>query len=204
MKAHASIAAAPEDDAPFPSVAPRNALQEFIELPLMLRVLAVPAGGAVLEIGCGRGIALPVLSATLRPSSITGVDVDATALADAESNARARGAAVRLHHADVRTLPFADASFDLVFDFGTCYHIANSAQALREIARVLKPGGWFVTETVVSQLFAHPLRTRGRPLPWRAVPELRLSRHAGLWQMRRKAGPRRVVAGRTRAATVES
>ena len=175
------------DDAPFPSVAPRNALQEHVELPLMLRALSVPTGGDLLEVGCGRGVALPVLNERLRPSSLTGVDVDPVALADARSHAAERGATVRLERADVRRIPFDDASFDVVFDFGTCYHIAHPSQALREIVRVLRPGGLFVTETVLSQLFAHPLRTRGKPLPWASVPELELVRHAGLWQMRRRS-----------------
>ena len=174
------------DDAPFPSVAPRNSLQEHIELPLMLRALAIPTGGHVLEVGCGRGVALPVLNERLTPASLTGIDVDDDALAHARLHAMDRRADVRLHRADVRVLPFREASFDLVFDFGTCYHIANAALALREIARVMKPGGLFVTETVLSQLVAHPLRTRGKPLPWPAVPALRRVRHAGLWQMRQK------------------
>jgi ubiquinone/menaquinone biosynthesis C-methylase UbiE len=175
-----------QDDAPFPSVAPRNGLQEYLELPLMLCAMPVPAGGAILEVGCGRGVALPVLGDRLQPSSITGVDVDANALSYAAAHARNRCVKARLHLADVRMLPFDDASFDVVFDFGTCYHIGDAARALREIARVLRPGGLFVTETVLSQFLAHPLRTRGRALPWREVPQLRPMRHAGLWQMRRK------------------
>jgi SAM-dependent methyltransferase len=198
MRVHAPHVPIERDDAPFPSVAPRNGLQEYVELPLLLRALAVPASGHVLEVGCGRGVALPVLSRRLRPASLTAIDVDAAALADASLRARERRASVHLRCADVRRMPFADACFDVVVDFGTCYHVANAARALREIARVLKPGGAFVTETVLCQLLAHPLRTRGRPLPWRAVPELRLVRHAGLWQMRRKVcggdPPRRSTA----------
>jgi len=174
------------DDAPFPSVAPRNGLQKYIELPLLLRALRVPAGGDILEVGCGRGVALPVLAERLQPRSIRGIDVDASALADAEAHARTVPAPVRLHRGDVRAMPFDDGAFDVVFDFGTCYHIATPALALGEIARVLKPGGLFVTETVLSQLFAHPFRTHGKPLPWRSTPSLKLVAHAGLWQMRKK------------------
>ena len=186
-----SIDSGVADDAPFPSVAPRNALQECLELPLMLRALSVPAGGDMLEIGCGRGVALPVIADGLHPSSLTGIDVDIAARSDATSRALERRTQVRLHCGDVRRMPFDDGSFDVVFDFGTCYHIANASGALREIARVLKPGGLFVTETVLSQLLAHPFRTRGHALPWRSVPEMKLVRHAGLWQMRQKRSPPR-------------
>jgi ubiquinone/menaquinone biosynthesis C-methylase UbiE len=174
------------DDAPFPSVAPRNWLQESIELPALLTALAVPTGGRLLEVGCGRGVALPIFNRRLYPASITGIDVDQSALADARARAHATGTRVDLRHADVRQLPFPAGAFDIVFDFGTCFHIADPDRALREIARVLRPGGRFVTETVFSQLLAHPLRTKGKPLPWRTVPSLQLVRHAGLWQLRRK------------------
>ena len=174
------------DDAPFPSVAPRNWLQERLELPALFTALAVPTGGRLLEVGCGRGVAVPIFNRRLYPASITGIDVDQVALEAARAHARASCTRADLRCADVRDLPFPAGAFDIVFDFGTCYHIADPARALGEIARVLRPDGLFVTETVISQLLAHPLRTRGKPLPWRAAPSLRLIRHAGLWQLRRK------------------
>jgi len=96
------------------------------------------------------------------------------------------GRAVELRAGDVRELPFADASFDLVVDFGTCYHVARRAQALREVARVLAAGGRFVHETRLSQLLSHPVRSWGRELPWDAVAELALERRALLWASRVK------------------
>jgi len=85
-----------------------------------------------------------------------------------------------------RQLPFDDGAFTLVIDFGTCHHIARPEEALREVVRVLVPGGLFVCETVTSQLLSHPFRTRGRRLPWRSAPELRTERDAILWKARRR------------------
>jgi SAM-dependent methyltransferase len=84
-------------------------------------------------------------------------------------------------------MPFADGSFDVVVDFGTCFHISRPEQALAEITRVLAPGGWFVYETPVSQLLSHPVRSFGRRLPWRAAPSLARFRGRLLWGARRKA-----------------
>jgi ubiquinone/menaquinone biosynthesis C-methylase UbiE len=86
-------------------------------------------------------------------------------------------------------MPFDDESFDLVIDFGTCYHITQPERALREIARVLSVGGIFVYETPVNQLLSHPIRSFGRRLPWQAAPELVPQRNAVLWASRLKQKP---------------
>jgi ubiquinone/menaquinone biosynthesis C-methylase UbiE len=114
------------------------------------------------------------------------VDVDESLLDVARGRVRTTGIAAALQNADVRALPFEDAAFDLVIDFGTCHHISQPARALREIVRVLAPGGLFVCETVSSQLLSHPVRTRGRRLPWYVAPELRTVRDAVLWKARRR------------------
>ena len=71
--------------------------------------------------------------------------------------------------------------FDVVIDFGTCYHIPGAADALDEIARVLVPGGLFVHETRIAQLFAHPIRSQRTRLPWSAAPNLAVDRRGMLW-----------------------
>jgi ubiquinone/menaquinone biosynthesis C-methylase UbiE len=175
---------------PFPNESGRNSRQATIEVPLMVRALGLPAGGRVLEVGCGRGVALPALARLLGPARLAGLDLDAGLLDEARAGADAAGIAVELVPGDVRNLPFPEGSFDLVVDFGTCYHIARAAQALAEIARVLAPGGLFVHETPLSQLFAHPLRSFGRRMPWQSAPGFERHRGAVLWTARRRRGPR--------------
>ena len=103
---------------------------------------------------------------------------------------RERVLSVRVLEGDVRALPLESGSFDMVIDFGTCYHVGGglggSRAALVEIARVLRPGGLFVHETRVAQRLAHPVRSLGRTLPWSSVPSLAESRQALLWAVRRK------------------
>ena len=83
----------------------------------------------------------------------------------------------------MRDLPFESGRFDLVIDFGTCYHASDTMEgrraALSEVSRVLRDGGLFVHETRVAQRLAHPVRSFGRTLPWRDVPELAPDRSAG-------------------------
>ncbi len=177
--------------APFPNETSRNWRQEYIEIPVMLVALGIPRGGRVLEVGCGRGIALPLLARRLVPARLVRLDIDAALLSEARAHLDQAGATAELLPGDVRALPFSAAAFDVVVDFGTCFHISQPARALREIARVLSPGGMFITETKLSQLLSHPVRARGRRLPWAAVPELEPLRHALLWESRRRelSGP---------------
>jgi ubiquinone/menaquinone biosynthesis C-methylase UbiE len=176
---------AAEEYLPFPNEEGRNARQGSLEIPLMARLLGLPVGGRVLEIGCGRGVALPVLDRLLRPSRLVGLDPEAGFLDEARSRLSETGVVAELVPGDVRRMPFPDAAFDLVIDFGTCYHISRPETALGEIARVLEPGGLFVHETPLSQLLSHPVRSFGRRIPWRQAPRLQRHRTAGLWTARR-------------------
>jgi len=148
-----------------------------LELPIMQRVLDLPRGADVLEIGCGGGSGLRSLSALLAPRRLAGIDIDRRALARCEAGRET-------YLADARAMPFADATFDLVFDFGTLWHIARPADALAEIARILRPGGRLVYETRLNQLASHPIRSLGRHVPWTTV--LAPERTTLLWSVRVK------------------
>ena len=182
--------ARPGEYRPFDNVETRNGLQALLEIPLMIRALRLPRGGGVLEVGCGRGIALPVLFDHLEPSELVGLDLDAALLAEAQARVWRTGTEATLVEGDARDLPFESGRFDLVIDFGTCYHASDTIDgrraALCEVSRVLRDGGLFVHETRVAQRLAHPVRSLGRTLPWHDVPELAPDRSAVLWGARRK------------------
>jgi len=171
----------------FPDRARKNLLQRWPELPAMTRTLRLPRHARLLEIGCGRGVALEYFEERLRPERLVGLDNDAGLLEEAAVG-RSGTRTVELVHGDARALPFPDASFDLVIDFGTLFHIARAERAVAEIARVLAPGGLFVHETWLSQLVSHPLDLlRHRtPAPWRDTQELVVRRRAGLWTSRER------------------
>lgn len=110
------------------------------------------AGRAVLEIGCGSAPCSRWLAAAgARP---VGLDVSRGML-DVGRRAMERSPAPRapLVQADATSLPFADASFDIAFSaFGAFPFVADSARAMREAHRVLRPGGRFVFS------LNHPMR----------------------------------------------
>jgi ubiquinone/menaquinone biosynthesis C-methylase UbiE len=171
---------------PFPNEEGRNSRQAQLEIPMLVRALGLPTDVRILEVGCGRGVALPVLDRLCSPKRLVGLDIDGELLMEASDNLREHGTRAELCCGDVRRMPFADEAFDLIIDFGTLYHIARSRSALDEIARVLAPGGTFVYETKTSQLLSHPVRSRGRRLPALASHGLRHRRWAMLWASRTK------------------
>jgi ubiquinone/menaquinone biosynthesis C-methylase UbiE len=172
---------------PFPNEQGRNTRQAQLEVPVLVRALGLPTNARILEVGCGRGIALPVLDRLCSPRRLVGLDIDEELLVEAADNLREHGAKAELCAGDVRRMPFADEAFDVIIDFGTLYHIAGSQAALDEIARVLAPGGTFVYETKTSQFLSHPVRSRGRRLSALATHGLRHRRWAMLWASRTKA-----------------
>jgi ubiquinone/menaquinone biosynthesis C-methylase UbiE len=172
---------------PFPNEEGRNTRQAQWEIPALVWALGLPTEARILEVGCGRGVALPVLDRLCRPRRLVGLDIDEELLVEAADNLREHGAEAELHCGDVRRMPFADEDFDVIIDFGTLYHIARPQIALGEIARVLAPGGTFVYETKASQFLSHPVRSRGRRLPAPAAHDLRRRRWAMLWASRTKA-----------------
>jgi ubiquinone/menaquinone biosynthesis C-methylase UbiE len=171
---------------PFPNEEGRNNRQSQLEIPAMVRALGIPSDKRILEVGCGRGVALPVVDRLCSPRLLVGLDIDPELLVEAAANLREHGTTAQLCAADVRRMPFADGAFDVIIDFGTLYHIAKPQAASAEIARVLAPGGMFVHETMASQLLAHPVRSRGRRLPRLEHDGLRHQRWAMLWASRTK------------------
>ncbi|PSB25328.1 SAM-dependent methyltransferase [Stenomitos frigidus ULC18] len=97
--------------------------------------------GEVLEIGFGTGLNLPYYPN--RVEKITTVDPNAGANALAQKRIRASTIAIDNRVLNGENLPMADNTFDSVVSTWTLCSIANVEQALREIHRVLKPGGRF-------------------------------------------------------------
>lgn len=79
--------------------------------------------------------------AAARGARAFGVDISEPTLVLAKAAFARESLPLRAAAADVRALPFADASFDAIYSMGTIEHFDETEQAVREMARVLKPGG---------------------------------------------------------------
>lgn len=140
-------------------------LQNHIEAPLLTSMMPKPMAcfEQALEIGCGFGNGIHLIREHFGAGQVTAVDIDP------EMVAAAKGRWQRSPHglkdidfaiADATRLPFGDAQFDIVFNFAVFHHIPDWQIAIEEVARVLKPDGFFVVEDLYRAAICNPLSRR--------------------------------------------
>jgi ubiquinone/menaquinone biosynthesis C-methylase UbiE len=119
------------------------------DLTAMLGAIALSGAERVLDAGCGAGHT--ALAFAPMVADVVAVDITEAMLAQGRKMARDRGLTnIAFKRGDVEHLPFPDASFDLVTSRYSAHHYPHPAVALREFARVLKPGGVFLLVDVVA------------------------------------------------------
>ncbi|MEU9308394.1 class I SAM-dependent methyltransferase [Streptomyces sp. NPDC048256] len=145
--------------------------------------LGLRAGARVLDAGCGTGRALTPLRAAVGPSGVVvGADLTPAMLAAAVRAGRDR--AGKLMVADVTALPFRSASLDAVFAAGLVAHLPRPRENLRELARVVRPGGTLALFHPIGR--AALAARQGRqltPEDLRAEPNLRPLLAGSGWRM---------------------
>ncbi|MEU8652269.1 class I SAM-dependent methyltransferase [Streptomyces sp. NPDC048737] len=145
--------------------------------------LGLHGGGRVLDAGCGTGRALPPLRDAVGPSGIVvGVDLTPAMLEAAVRAGRDR--AGRLLLADVTALPLRSGSLDAVFAAGLVAHLPDPSRNLRELARVVRPGGALALFHPIGRAALAARQGRSiTPNDLRAEPNLRPLLAGSGWRM---------------------
>jgi cyclopropane fatty-acyl-phospholipid synthase-like methyltransferase len=118
-------------------------------------------GQRVLDVGCGVGTP-GIRLARARAVQVVGISISKDQIARANERAHAEGVSdtVRFEHADATLLPFPDSSFDAAWAMESMLHM-DREQALREIVRVLRPGGRLVISDFILR---RPISDDRKPL----------------------------------------
>jgi arsenite methyltransferase len=146
---------------------------KFLEWDRILDRIDLRGDEIVLDMGCGRGAVLTAVARRLTTGRVTGVDIWSTTDQSGNSmdvalrNASLEGVSdrVRIETADMRALPFPDATFGLVVSSLAIHNIRSNADRKRAISegfRVLKPGGRMVIADIrATAIYADALQTLG-------------------------------------------
>jgi ubiquinone/menaquinone biosynthesis C-methylase UbiE len=130
----------------------RELLQWRYEAPLLERLGGRVDGLRVLEVGCGRGVGTEIILRRFGAAHVTAFDIDPDMVRNAYRRLSRYGPErVELFVADVSAVNAPAEAFDAVFDFGIIHHVPEWQAAVREIRRVLRPGGRFFFEEVTAQ-----------------------------------------------------
>ena len=138
----------------------RAFLMHHLEVRQLLKMGGPLPGSRVLETGCGPGFGVDPLYRRFKAARVDAFDLDPKMIALVRKRQRTGGRPNRLWVGNLRHIPVADASYDAVVNFGAIHHVPDWRGALREIHRVMKPGGRFYVEEVLKGLVDHSLARR--------------------------------------------
>jgi 2-polyprenyl-6-hydroxyphenyl methylase/3-demethylubiquinone-9 3-methyltransferase len=119
---------------------------EYFRKALIERLQLDPYGLRVLDVGCGGGLLSEQFAAM--GCDVTGIDRSVPTLEAARRHAEATGLSIRYLEGSAESLPFDAGTFDVVCCCDVLEHVDDPDEVVREISRVLKPGGAFLFDTI--------------------------------------------------------
>lgn len=136
----------------------------------------------VVDVGCGTGRLLRAVELRWPEAGLIGVD----AAAGMVEEARRLNPRAQFENAAAESLPLPDASVDLVLSSISFHHWADQGKGVREVARILRPGGWFCLadhEFLLGRLWGDKVRTRDEIRTLMSAAGLNVRKQAG-WVIR--------------------
>jgi ubiquinone/menaquinone biosynthesis C-methylase UbiE len=144
------------------------------KIEMALKVLGDRDYSDYLDCGCGKGWITGAISSRLGIRNSFGVDISDKEIKEA----RSKKMPVRFEVGDVHSLGFRDSSFDLVTSFEVIEHLDCPLTFLKEVYRVLRPGGVFLITTPNAYYYLYMLR-----MLFRRMPRITKDEHYYLWDV---------------------
>ncbi|AJF61253.1 TPA: class I SAM-dependent methyltransferase [Candidatus Woesearchaeota archaeon] len=117
--------------------------------------LSLPKDAVALDIGCSNGSESKALLEYFSLKKLYAVDLDEKMIAIARK--KIKNPAIVFEKGDATRLKYPANSFDVVFSFGVINHITEWKKCIKELGRVLKPGGYLVAEELSRETFRTPI-----------------------------------------------
>jgi 2-polyprenyl-6-hydroxyphenyl methylase / 3-demethylubiquinone-9 3-methyltransferase len=150
-----------------------------------------PPGKRTLDIGCGGGFLAEEFAKL--GCDVMGIDPSAPSIAQAAAHAADAGLTIMYRVASGEALPFADATFDIAYCCDVLEHVDDLDKVIAETARVLKPGGVYLFDTI-NRTFASKLVVIKLLQEWKATRFATANFHD--WAMFIKPGELRAALAR--------
>jgi ubiquinone/menaquinone biosynthesis C-methylase UbiE len=116
----------------------------------LVDILAEKEERSLLDVGCGGGQSAIHLKELYPHLQLTGIDLSAAQITRAKHRSQQKGFTIKFEVADAESLPYIDASFDVVYSFGSAKHWPHPLKGFGECWRVLKPGGELLVADATS------------------------------------------------------
>ena len=120
----------------------------------LVEILSETRERSLLDVGCGGGQAAIRMKERYPHLNLTGIDLSEWMVDGARQRAHREGYDIHFEGADVMALPFPNASFDVVYSFGSAKHWLDPLKGFGECWRVLKPGGELLVADATSDATA--------------------------------------------------
>ena len=122
----------------------RAIIQDKIEARRLRQMSSLPQHKRILEIGCGNGTGTKLIKKYFVPNEISAIDLDPRMISIAKR--KIKDTTISFKVGSATKLPYRNNQFDAVIEFGIIHHIPNWRDCLKELKRVVKPGGELILE----------------------------------------------------------
>lgn len=135
----------------------RAFLQDQLEARQLIELGGPLPGAKVLEVGCGPGFGIDLFYRRFKVYSVDAFDLDKRMILLVRRKQKRQYHRTNLWVGNVRSIPIKSWHYDAIFNFGAIHHVVDWRTSLREIHRVLKPGGKFYCEEILRRYITHPV-----------------------------------------------
>ena len=138
----------------------RTWFMEHYEVKRLLSMGGSMSGGIALDVGCGNGVGSEAIYKFFNAEKIDAFDLDPDMVKLARKRLRPYGDRIKVNEGDLTNINAVANYYNAVFNFTAIHHVPNWQKAIKEIYRVIKPGGRFYCEEILGKPITSPIGRR--------------------------------------------